>query len=118
LSLDWHGIAERIRGLIRYGPTTDVQIVAERLGVDERALRLTMDGRAPLPTAAVISALVRVYGLDPTWVLTGEYDPATHRTALESDRAGLDDLVSRMIVERVTGPISDAARHPSFPAES
>ncbi len=118
MSLDWYGIAERIRGLIRVDDGGDVRAVAARLGVDEQSLRASVDGRAPLPTPAVISALVRVYGLDPSWVLTGEYDPASHRVALESDRVELDAFVRRLIVESATGPIRDDARHQSPPAEA
>jgi hypothetical protein len=118
VSLDWHGIAERIRGLIRIDTSNEVSVVAARLGVDEQSLRLSMAGRAPLPTPAVISALVRVYGLDPSWVITGDYDPATHRVALESDRVELDAFVRKLIAERANGPIRDAARHPPTNAEA
>ena len=110
MSLDWHGIADRIRGLIRIEPGSDVHVIAERLGVDETSLRTSVDGRAPFTSAAVISALVRVYGLDPSWVLTGEYDPGSHRVALESDRVELDAFVRRMIADLIKGPTRDVAR--------
>ena len=117
MSLDWHAIAERIRGLIRIEPTSDVHAIAARLGVEEQSLRASVDGRAPLPTPAVISALVRVYGLDPSWVLTGEYDPGTHRVALESDRVDLNAFVRRMIADRAKGPSRDDARRRVTDAE-
>lgn len=110
MALDWNGIAGRIRGLIHVRSPADIPAIASRLGVEEQSLRATVAGRAPLPTPAVISALVRVYGLDPSWVLTGEYDPATHRAALESERAALDALVRRMIAEQASGPTRDVAR--------
>jgi hypothetical protein len=28
----------------------------------------------------VIAAVVHVHGVDPTWVITGDYDPKTHRS--------------------------------------
>ena len=117
MSLDWHGIADRIRGLIRLDATSDVAAIAARLAVPELSLRATVDGRAPLPTPAVISALVRVYGLDPSWVLTGVYDSGTHRLALQSDRVELDALVRRLIVDRLGGPMRDVAWHPDLHAE-
>lgn len=91
--------------------TSDVREVAARLGVEEQALRAAVAGRAPLPSPAVISALVRVYGLDPSWVLTGEYDQGSHRVALESERPELDALVRRMIAEESKGPLRNATRH-------
>jgi len=30
--------------------------------------------------------VIREYGVDPTWLLTGVYDAGTHRTAMESAR--------------------------------
>lgn len=111
VSLDWRGIAERIRGLIRIDCPADVPLVAARLGVDEAALRASVDGRAPWPSTSVITALVRVYGLDPAWVLTGEYDPATHRVALESARGELDAFVRRMIADQAKGSVRDMGRH-------
>jgi len=85
VSFDWAAVASRIRGLIRLDKDSDVAAIAARLGVSEHSLKMSVDSRAPRPTIDVIAALVRVYGLDPSWVLTGEYDHATHRVALESD---------------------------------
>lgn len=118
MSLDWHGIADRIRGLIRTEDPRNLPVVAARLGVPELDLRATVDERAPLPGPVVISALVRVYGLDPSWVITGEYNPATHRVALESDRVELDAFVRKLFADTITGPIRDAARHPPSNAEA
>ena len=40
----------------------------------------------------VVAALVHEVGIDPQWLLTGEYDPAVHRQALflgeDRDEAG------------------------------
>ncbi|MEX2153305.1 MAG: hypothetical protein WD825_08190 [Gemmatimonadaceae bacterium] len=85
MSFDWGAVASRIRGLIRLDKDSDLGAIAARLGVSEHSLKMSVDARAPLPTIDVIAALVRVYGLDPSWVLTGQYDHATHRVALESD---------------------------------
>lgn len=98
MSFDWNGIAARIRGLVRISDDSDVPSVARRLGVSEVSLRMTVDDRRPLPTVDVIAALVRVYGLDPSWVLTGQYDPATHRTALESDTQEIATAVHMLIL--------------------
>jgi hypothetical protein len=65
----------------------DLGAVAHRLGVDEVSLRMSIDLLAPYPTLDVLSAVVKTYGVDPTWLVTGEYNPNTHRASeTEPDR--------------------------------
>lgn len=54
-----------------------------RLGVSADALRLSTDVDDPHPAIEVLDALVREEGVDPTWLLTGDYDFAAHQRALE-----------------------------------
>jgi hypothetical protein len=67
--------------------------IARRLRVDELELRMTIDSDSPRPTMDVLLAVIREYAVDPTWLLTGDYDSATHRRMIDSDRAGLIDIV-------------------------
>lgn len=76
-------IAARIRGLVA-GQAETLTAMAEQLGVDETALRISLDEVAPYPTIEVIAAVVAKYGVDPSWLLTGEYNSETHRAMLES----------------------------------
>jgi hypothetical protein len=46
----------------------------------------------------VLAAVVRVYGLDPSWLLTGQYDRATHRIALQQDAAGIERVLNDLFV--------------------
>ena len=55
--------------------------MAARLGVDEVSLRMSIDPLAPYPTLDVLSAIITAYGVDPTWLITGEYNSSTHREA-------------------------------------
>jgi transcriptional regulator with XRE-family HTH domain len=103
VSYDWNGIAARIRGLIRVQEGGDFRSVAARLGVRESSLRMSIQGDHPLPTVDVLAALVRIYGLDPSWVLTGEYDPATHRTALESNTAEIAVALNNFLAQGSNG---------------
>jgi hypothetical protein len=89
-------IAARIRGLLAGQDNGDPASAAARLGVDEVGLRMTIDDLAPNPTIDVIGAVVRAYGVDPVWLLTGEYDPAIHRGLLE-DPAPVERTVSRLM---------------------
>jgi hypothetical protein len=96
VSSDWADVAGRLRGLIRIQNKSELAAVAKRLGVDERSLRVSVEGGRP--TLNVMAALIRAYGLDPTWVLTGDYDPATHRSALESNTQEIEVAMRRMII--------------------
>jgi len=96
VSFDWAAIADRLRGLIRIQNRDDLATVAKRLGVDERSLRMSMEGWRP--TLNVMAALIRTYGLDPTWVLTGDYDSQTHRAALESNTQEIEVAMKRMLL--------------------
>lgn len=89
-------IAERIRGLIG-GQDATLALTAARLAVDELPLRMSIDPDSPYPTVDVIAALVREYGVDPTWLLTGTYDPVTHRNVLETTTAELPAAVSVLV---------------------
>jgi len=94
---DRSGIAARVRGLIGGQNGGDVGAIARRLHVDEVSLRMTIDELAPYPTFDALAAIVEYYGVDPNWLLTGEYDAATHRealiTAAEKNRQALGRLL-------------------------
>lgn len=94
---DRHAIAARLRKLLRPG-FIDLPAIAARLGVDESALRDSMDERSPRPSVDVLTAAVRQLGVDPTWLLTGDYSRGTHVAAL--DEADLSEAgVRRLLME-------------------
>jgi hypothetical protein len=95
--LDWAGVLDRIKGLVSMSDQAQQQSAATLLGVDERHLRAAVKQESRLSTLKVVAAVVRVYGLDPTWILTGNYDAATHRIALQGDSATIDQLLSRLV---------------------
>jgi hypothetical protein len=81
--LDLQAIAARIGGLLA-GQTGDVTEAATRLGVGAEALRKSIDRQFPHPSLDVLVAVVRHFGVDPAWLLYGEYDTFTH--SLSADR--------------------------------
>ena len=93
-------IASRIRGLMG-GEELSMSDAARRLRVDELSLRMSVDDLAPYPTVDVIAAVVREYGVDPTWLLTGEYDSATHRT-MEDKHTGELPIAIHALIDRIT----------------
>ena len=85
-SFDRAGIAERIRGLVGGQDQGDVGATAERLRVEELSLRMSIDPLSPHPTMEVIMAIIREYGVDPAWLMTGQYQSSSHRAAIEGNQ--------------------------------
>lgn len=85
-NFDRTGIAERLRELVGGPDSSFLAETAARLGLEELSLRMSIDVDSPHPTVEVLAAVIREYGVDPTWLLTGLYDAGTHRTAMESGR--------------------------------
>lgn len=94
-------IVERIRSVVARQPGRSLDALAKVLEVEAGAFRRLLEGPAEeIPDALVInvvSGFVREFGIGPEWLLTGNYDPATHRRAvvLGEDRspAGRDALL-------------------------
>ena len=117
MTIDWRGIARRIRGLASLSDKAVLTKTAARLDVTEQELADTIDAASPTSAVKVIRAVVRVYGLDPSWVVTGRYDAETHRAAMQPDSAAFEEVMSRLLGERVartstTAPARTAAPSP------
>jgi hypothetical protein len=114
-TFDAHAIAERIRALTSGAAGADCTALARRLGVNDAALRTSVDTREPRPTLHVLAAVVREFGVDPTWLLTGIYDAATHRAALDEDTPG---EARRMLARMISAPLvsSNPRQRPSQPS--
>lgn len=92
-------IAARLRALFAKPDDQDWEVVAERLGVSELALRMSIDTLEPHPAVEVVAAAVAHYGVDPTWLLIGEHDPDTHRRVLadgEDGHGGLQRVLAKL----------------------
>ena len=96
-------IAARLRRLFAGHDGGDPGLTAARLGVDEVALRTSVDELAPHPTIEVLIAVVRHYGVDPQWLVTGEYSAAVHHRALGADGPPSDHEISRLIANSMLG---------------
>lgn len=84
-----NGIAHRIACLLADVP---VASAAARLRVQESDLGAILAGRPSAPMLQVLAAIVREFGVDPSWVVTGVYDGHTHRRALLDETAIIDLL--------------------------
>jgi hypothetical protein len=83
-------IAQRVRTVVRQ-PGYALDVLARTLDLPYPELRRLIeepDRMIDTPFLLdALSALVRVFALDPKWLLTGEYDAAVHRRALELTEA-------------------------------
>jgi hypothetical protein len=111
-ALDKTGIASRLRGLIGGQNEGNHAEIARRLGVDEVSLRMSVDELSPYPTVDVLAAVVLAYGVDPQWLITGEYSSSTHRQTAEGSRDLAAESVRLMIEQRA--PAGDAPRAPGL----
>ena len=95
-SIDRHAIAGRVRRLVGGLDPQAIEQASRQLGVSEWALRLSIDPDSPQPTIEVILAIVRAYGVDPAWLLTGDYDSDTHRFAENDREASIESVIERV----------------------
>jgi len=99
-TIDRYGIATRLRDLIFAADREATPgVIAEALGVRESMLRDSIDSSRPHPWIEVLLAVIRKFGVDPTWILTGNYDHATHREALE-DEPSIERMLFRTTLAR------------------
>lgn len=83
---DRAAIAQRLREILMgIEKEMDLGALAGKLGIDEVSLRMSVDTLSPHPTIEVLGAVIRDYAVDPSWLLTGQYDPETHRVAIEGE---------------------------------
>ena len=64
-------IATRIAYLIDHHEGGNVAAAARRLGMSQRGLAKVYRGETKHPRAPLLQALVKEYGADPAWLLTG-----------------------------------------------
>jgi hypothetical protein len=110
-----HAIASRLRSLMAPALTSGVSPLAKMLGVEEQSLRNAIDATVPIQTVDFLLAVIRYYGLDPTWLLTGVYDHATHLrfAAAEEERRpeAMRRLVTRLTTHHLEWPVFAAWDH-------
>lgn len=97
-------ITDRVRALIVRQPGHDLCTAADGLELPALDLARLLDpSEAPDRTVLidVIAALAYEAGVDPQWILTGEYDGAVHRHVLRlgEDRSARGRLAVREFVQ-------------------
>ena len=115
--IDRGAVAQRIRELVADPNGDYIDVLADRLGVPEEELRTSIEGEQPHPTAEVLAAVVREYGVDPSWLLTGDYDAATHRGVLQNPEGATPKTIERLVRDHQT-PTGVLNVAPVVPADS
>lgn len=112
-------VAARIRGIIGGQDHGLIEATARRLGVSEVSLRISIHEIQPHPTLEVIVAVVRHYGVDPSWLVSGVYDASTHRKALDEEAALSHDAVARLVTTQFATELpGNASPHPNLRLEA
>jgi len=79
-------IAQRVKAVLARQPDYSPERVTESLRLPEDRIRELLSDSAHVIDRSflldVVTALVYECGVDPVWLLTGEYDGALHRQAL------------------------------------
>jgi hypothetical protein len=113
-------LAGRFGALIAQENGRELRAAAERLGVAEADLCHLLECRSPAlgsdHLAELCAAAVRHYGVDPSWLVTGCYDPDMHRDVEEYPRsaAGLQELIADLIRKSRPVPVA-ASRYSPLP---
>jgi hypothetical protein len=105
-----HAVAARLRAVLDVHDADTLGAAARRLGVAESVLKISIDEWSPYPELVVLAAVVERCGVDPSFLLTGEYDAATHRAAMEHD----GDFVERMLLRMAA---HDTGEHVAQPTD-
>jgi hypothetical protein len=99
--IDAPALAARVQGLIHARFGGDVSAAARELGVAEKDVRDIVERATDHPSLDALAAIVRRFGIDACWLLTGEYDWASHRRQLTEEEEHDDDAPRKAILRLV-----------------
>jgi len=114
-------IVERVRALVSRQTSDSLDAFATTLSISPMEFRTLINDRAreidALFVIDLLAALVHEFAVDPRWLLTGQYNGATHREALVigEDRTPAGVIAIRKFVREEFERLRDAAPHLSLP---
>ena len=79
------------------------------LRVPGSELKAAIDPVAPFQSMNVLEAVVREYGVDPTWLITGDYDVRTHVLSVDEGAHIVRGIVNAQLLARTDLGLSDGA---------
>ena len=89
---DRAGVAGRITEILR-NQQLSIEDAAGRLRFDPLELEAALEGEI---TLSMLIAVVRTFGIDPMWLLSGEYQQWSHRAAMEDPFTAVYDVLRRL----------------------
>lgn len=102
--IDAPALAARVQGLIQGRFGGDLSAAAQALGVDEKHLRDIVEHATDRPSLDALAAIIRRFGIDACWLLTGEYDWKSHRMQLVQEDEE-DDQAPKNALLRFAAPV-------------
>jgi transcriptional regulator with XRE-family HTH domain len=93
-------LASRVAGLIQGQFKGDIVAASRELDVDPQELRRILEDKTNRPDLDLLAKLVKRFGVDLCWLITGEYDWRTHMRLLE-DEDEKDERRGRQLLSRL-----------------
>jgi hypothetical protein len=108
-------VAARLRAILANPGQRAIEATARRLGISETALRISIDEVDPHPAMEVLVAVIRHHGIDPTWLLSGEYDRVTHRAVIDDDAMLSGNELAALLARQATPGLGTNTVGPDAP---
>ena len=102
--IDWKAIAARIDTLAHDLDVSSHTLAAPVAALAGRDLRHRLETGSPAETVERLVSVVRLYGVDPTWLICGWFNDETHRTVLDGSFRETWWLVQRLLIEQSGTP--------------
>jgi hypothetical protein len=102
---DARGLASRVAGLIHAQFGGDLRVAARALDVDADEIYRIVAEETAYPNIDLLAKIVNRFGVDASWLITGEYDWRTHMGVLADAEEGRTDngLLLRLVGREETG---------------
>src|SRR5688500_15552866 len=103
-AFDARGLAARVAGLIHGQFGGDLHAAARALDVDPDEIYRIVEDHTAYPNIDLLARIVKRFGVDASWLITGEYDWRTHVAVLDDDAPNEErQLLLRLVGREETG---------------
>src|SRR6185503_5206743 len=96
--IDYAAIAARVQNLAKDLDLASHSLAGPGAALASPGLRRRLETGSPAETVERLVSVVRLCGIDPTWLICGRFDEATHRIALEGTFRETWWLVQRLLI--------------------
>ena len=96
--IDWVGIANRIDSLVHELDVSSHTLAGPAAAIAGPDFRKRLQSGSAAETVERIVSVARLYGVDPSWIITGRMNDDTHRVVLEGSFRDTWFLVQRLLI--------------------